>query len=61
MISYEPPKQKVVSIGEHIDGIGTVLDPDDDVMDSFLKQMNERRTEDEGNRRGDSKLHKLLH
>ena len=27
MVSYAPAKQKAVEIGEHIDGIGTVLDP----------------------------------
>ena len=29
MITFERPKERVVGIGEHIEGIGTVLDPDD--------------------------------
>lgn len=41
MICYEPPKQETVGIGEHIEGIGTVLDPDDELMATFLKSMEE--------------------
>lgn len=41
MICYEPPKQEAVGIGKHIDGIGTVLDPDDELMATFLKSMEE--------------------
>ena len=29
MITFERPKERVVGIGEHIEGIGVVLDPDD--------------------------------
>lgn len=29
MITFERSKERVVGIGEHIEGVGTVLDPDD--------------------------------
>jgi len=29
MITFERPKERVVGVGEHIEGIGVVLDPDD--------------------------------
>lgn len=41
--TYEPPKQETVEIGEHIDGIGTVLDPDDEEMIGFLELASKRR------------------
>ena len=41
MVSYDPIEQKAVEIGEHIDGIGTVLDPDDE---SVVKLMEGRET-----------------
>ena len=41
MISYEPPKQEAFCVGDYIDGLGTVLDPDDELMATFLKSMDE--------------------
>lgn len=41
--TYEPPKQETLEIGEHIDGIGTVLDPDDEEMIGFLELASKRR------------------
>ena len=41
--SYEPPKQETVEIGEYIDGIGTVLDPDDEEMIGFLELAGKRK------------------
>ena len=41
--TYEPPKQEAVEIGEHIDGIGTVLDPDDEEMIGFLELASKRK------------------
>jgi hypothetical protein len=41
MICYKPPNQEAVGIGEHIEGIGTVLDPDDELMATFLKSMED--------------------
>ena len=41
MICYEPPKQEAVGMGEHIEGIGTVLNPDNELMATFLKSMEE--------------------
>lgn len=41
--TYEPPKQETMEIGEHIDGIGTVLDPDDEEMIGFLELASKRR------------------
>lgn len=29
MITYEPPEQQEVNVGDHVEGIGTVVDPDD--------------------------------
>ena len=40
MITYESPEQVSVNIGDHIEGIGTVLDPDDEVMSEFLRDLN---------------------
>lgn len=37
MISYEPPKQEAFGVGDYIDGIGTVLDPDDEEMVAFME------------------------
>ena len=28
MITYEPPEQQEVNVGDHVEGIGTVMDPD---------------------------------
>lgn len=39
MISYEPPKQEAFGAGDYIDGLGTVLDPDDDEMTAFIDEM----------------------
>lgn len=33
MITFERQKERVVGIGEYIEGIGTVLDPDDFPVD----------------------------
>lgn len=41
--TYEPPKQETVEIGEHIDGVGTVLDPDDEEMIGFLELASKRK------------------
>lgn len=42
MISYEPPKQEAFGVGDYIDGIGTVLDPDNEVMASLIKSIGEQ-------------------
>lgn len=42
MISYEPPKQEAFGVGDYIDGLGTVLDPDDDEMSSFIEALELR-------------------
>lgn len=42
MISYEPPKQEAFGVGNYIDGLGTVLDPDDDEMTAFIEEMESR-------------------
>lgn len=39
MISYEPPKQEAFGVGDYIDGIGTVLDPDDEEMASLMESI----------------------
>lgn len=38
-ITYEPPKQKAVSVGKHIEGLGTVLDPDDEGMAALMENV----------------------
>lgn len=40
MISYEPPKQEAFGVGDYIDGIGTVLDPDDEEMVSLMESIS---------------------
>lgn len=42
MISYEPPKQEAFGVGDYIDGIGTVLDPDDEEMASLIESICEQ-------------------
>lgn len=42
MISYEPPETKVVNIGDYIQGLGTVLDPDDEEMAAFIEEIASR-------------------
>lgn len=42
MISYEPPNQEAFGVGDYIDGIGTVLDPDDEEMAAFIEEMTSR-------------------
>lgn len=42
MISYETPKQEAFGVGDYIDGLGTVLDPDDDEMTAFIEEMASR-------------------
>lgn len=39
MISYEPPKQEAFGVGDYIDGIGTVLDPNDKEMVSLMESI----------------------
>ena len=39
MISYEPPKQETFGVGDYIDGLGTVLDPDNEVMASLMESI----------------------
>lgn len=39
MISYEPPETKVVSIGDYIEGLGTVLDPDDEEIVALMENV----------------------
>ena len=42
MISYEQPKQEAFGVGDYIDGIGTVLDPDNEVMASLIKSIGKQ-------------------
>lgn len=44
MISYEPPEQEAFDVGDYIDGIGKVLDPDDEVTASLMESIY-RQTE----------------
>lgn len=41
MITYEPPKQQEVNVGDRIDGVGVVLDPRD-LMEEVLVMRMER-------------------
>lgn len=48
MISYEPPKQEVFGVGDYIDGLGTVLDPDDEEMVAFMEGIGTKNDAWEG-------------
>lgn len=39
MIDYKEPRQRTVEIGEYIDGVGVVLDPDNEVMASLMESI----------------------
>lgn len=39
-ITYELPKQNVVSVGKHMDRLGTVLDPDDNEMEALMENVD---------------------
>lgn len=39
MISYEPPRQEIVHVGDYMPGLGTVLDPDNEVMASLMESI----------------------
>lgn len=39
MIDYRVPRQRTVEIGERIDGVGVVLDPDNEVMASLMESI----------------------
>lgn len=39
MISYEPPTREAIGAGDYIDGLGTVLDPDNKVMASLMESI----------------------
>lgn len=39
MIDYKVPRQRTVEIGGHIDGVGVVLDPDNEVMASLMESI----------------------
>ena len=42
MIDYKVPRQRTVEIGEHIDGVGVVLDPDNEVMASIMESIGKQ-------------------
>lgn len=57
MISYEPPNQEVFGVGDYIEGLGTVLDPDDDEMTAFIEEMESRaRRDSQATAKGEIKL-----
>lgn len=44
MSDYRVPRQRAVEIGEHMDGVGVVLDPDNEVMASLMESIGWQRT-----------------
>lgn len=42
MISYKQPEQRVVEIGEHIEWVGTVIEPDERLECLFCGATRER-------------------